>query len=1083
MTKGRIAAAMLAVAMTATAASATTLVKTGGIFPDHGREFGRSSCVLGDGTWLWLRFEQVQSGFHELILRHDGPDGTPSGPGLVVAAGDVADWQLACGTAGNAVVAWQRATDRCTRYRLVAADHLHAGDIREAAPTGTCDVRPVFSVHDDGYAMAWHAEHPGARDDLWMQARDLGGAARHAPVLLTTDPQRWHSWPVLATDGEGNTVVAWVEGDDVSRDLLAAAVTADGEAGAAPVPLVEPEDVARLVETEPSGVLARSPGIFSIFWPVSVAGGLIGQNVAIAEVATQTTTTSTTTSTTLEDDQTPVFGGEQGWNREERSHSSIDPVLSGDGHGGWLAMWTASSGTTWPYIDHFKVTSVSTDSGRRWSRPAPIEGYPSAASAALSDGNGEWFAVGYGYVWGDRGWGKQVQLHHSTLAGTAWLPPRGIADVPEPDDDDCYATVNALDAGRGRSGSILVAWSQTTTCEFQDFHRRDSNLYVVRSIDNGATWTAPVPVAQRGDDTDLGEVRLVAVGSDDWLLAFGPYAPYTMVIRSEDDGASWGGDPGYFAGRPKELVCDSAARCVRAYSGAGDGFGMDEDIFAAVSDDAGRTWEYTGPVNSDALVDRTRDYNPVVATDDHGRWTAVWVSHHDVGGRIGLDADLLEAVSMDGGSTWSPPHVVSDAAETDGWLADDEPRLGYAAGAWVALWETVVPTDDRYRMRRQARVIMAVDGCEDGVVPGLGDCDDGNRVDGDGCDRNCTATGCGNGIRTDGEECDDGNAFDDDTCAPDCRAAFCGDGHVRAMFEECDDGNGADDDACTTACTAARCGDGMVARGVEECDDGNTVNEDACPNTCVVARCGDGYVEDGVEDCDDMNRSDADGCLGDCRAARCGDGHVWVGVETCDLLDPVTGTDCAGTCGVGRCGDANGDGDITATDAMGILSHSVGRATPCPMENCDVDGNLRVSSRDAWMDLGLSVGLRYPASCNLGPWVTLRLQDSRTFGALQVRADTSGAPVTFPVHGNSVPACESLLPGALTAAHVDGKNLVVGVITTSGFHGPVDLLRCRVEATGDVHPWQFVVMIEDATDDDGNQIEPAPVVVLRGVGD
>src|SRR5262245_12716011 len=58
--------------------------------------------------------------------------------------------------------------------------------------------------------------------------------------------------------------------------------------------------------------------------------------------------------------------------------------------------------------------------------------------------------------------------------------------------------------------------------------------------------------------------------------------------------------------------------------------------------------------------------------------------------------------------------------------------------------------------------------CGNGVpeVPEL--CDDGNLVDGDGCDSNCTLTGCGNGVVTVGEQCDDGNLIPGDCCAPDC---------------------------------------------------------------------------------------------------------------------------------------------------------------------------------------------------------------------------------------------------------------------------------------------------------------------------
>jgi cysteine-rich repeat protein len=61
--------------------------------------------------------------------------------------------------------------------------------------------------------------------------------------------------------------------------------------------------------------------------------------------------------------------------------------------------------------------------------------------------------------------------------------------------------------------------------------------------------------------------------------------------------------------------------------------------------------------------------------------------------------------------------------------------------------------------------------CGDGVVDATDgeQCDDGNLVDGDGCDSNCKPTGCGNGIITAGEQCDDGNTVAGDCCSPSCQ--------------------------------------------------------------------------------------------------------------------------------------------------------------------------------------------------------------------------------------------------------------------------------------------------------------------------
>ena len=97
-------------------------------------------------------------------------------------------------------------------------------------------------------------------------------------------------------------------------------------------------------------------------------------------------------------------------------------------------------------------------------------------------------------------------------------------------------------------------------------------------------------------------------------------------------------------------------------------------------------------------------------------------------------------------------------------------------------------------------------------------CDDGNTVDGDGCDSQCVSeiipSVCGNGLVEGLEQCDDGNtvtepcAYGDAECTV-CSGAcfevdgatqFCGDGNLNTLFEQCDDGNSVDNDSCSNAC-------------------------------------------------------------------------------------------------------------------------------------------------------------------------------------------------------------------------------------------------------------------------------------------
>jgi cysteine-rich repeat protein len=214
-------------------------------------------------------------------------------------------------------------------------------------------------------------------------------------------------------------------------------------------------------------------------------------------------------------------------------------------------------------------------------------------------------------------------------------------------------------------------------------------------------------------------------------------------------------------------------------------------------------------------------------------------------------------------------------------------------------------------------------------------CDDGNRIAGDGCSEACTREtsngACGNGIVDSalGELCDDGNDDNGDACpdgvmAGTCEPARCGDGHVWMGVEECDPGA---DPTCRADCLdTVRCGNGLIDPG-EGCDDGNGDNDDACPDgpggTCEPARCGDGHLRDGVEICDDGDTDPASGCRADCLAmVGCGNGFLDVG-EVCDDGNGENDDACpdgpGGTCEPARCGDGfmragveqcdDGDGD------------------------------------------------------------------------------------------------------------------------------------------------------------------------------
>ncbi|NTX06286.1 amidohydrolase family protein [Myxococcus sp. CA040A] len=100
------------------------------------------------------------------------------------------------------------------------------------------------------------------------------------------------------------------------------------------------------------------------------------------------------------------------------------------------------------------------------------------------------------------------------------------------------------------------------------------------------------------------------------------------------------------------------------------------------------------------------------------------------------------------------------------------PRLLLAALAAVLLSHVGCSGDDRPECEGASCVAPAV--CGNSAKEEGEQCDDGNRVSGDGCDADCTVTPevekpvCGNGKLEGTETCDDGNAADGDGCQVDC---------------------------------------------------------------------------------------------------------------------------------------------------------------------------------------------------------------------------------------------------------------------------------------------------------------------------
>ncbi len=235
----------------------------------------------------------------------------------------------------------------------------------------------------------------------------------------------------------------------------------------------------------------------------------------------------------------------------------------------------------------------------------------------------------------------EIFVSSSANNGATWAAPRALNSNAAADFGwDRYPAI-ATD----RAGHWVAVWQSTE--DLNGEIGEDDDIFVSRSVDNGATWTDPQALnTNAATDTEWDESAAIATDN----------AGHWVVIWSS----------------PENL---------------GGAIGDDGDILVARSTDNGVTWTAPAPLNTNAASDSGWDETPAITTDHTGHWVAVWSSNDSLGGTIGTDGDVLVSRSSDNGVNWTTPRPLNGTAATD-QSSDLRPKIETdGSGVWVAAWE------------------------------------------------------------------------------------------------------------------------------------------------------------------------------------------------------------------------------------------------------------------------------------------------------------------------------------------------------------------------------------------------------------
>ena len=230
-----------------------------------------------------------------------------------------------------------------------------------------------------------------------------------------------------------------------------------------------------------------------------------------------------------------------------------DAWAASDGKGNWLVVWT-STGTLRNTIggDRDILYARSADNGHTWTAPAALNTNAADDSGfdisprVTTDGDGHWVVV---WSSGDSlddtiGSDRDLLTAHSSDDGRTWSPPAPLNTNAATDSRSDWSPSVATDT----KGTWVAVWSSADT--LGETLGMDRDILLARSADLGATWSPPAPL-NRGATTDSREdssPEIVADQMGNWVTVWHSWASFNQAMdvdadiylaHSSDRGLSW----------------------------------------------------------------------------------------------------------------------------------------------------------------------------------------------------------------------------------------------------------------------------------------------------------------------------------------------------------------------------------------------------------------------------------------------------------------------------------------------------------------------------------------------------------------